>query len=133
MEPSQASARPSRSTTRSNCDEAAAAGQLIVKKEDINDGDDDAAAIYRSRPQLQEPVVLMRNLADLMKLMDAGVIDVDPEYQREVVWTGERVSTRERIILYQRGETADRMTGLINSLMGKCTSHRQASVTNQNV
>ncbi|KAL1599984.1 hypothetical protein SLS59_006057 [Nothophoma quercina] len=101
MEPSQASARPSRSTTRSNCDEAAAAGQLIVKKEDINDGDDDDddAAVYRSRPQLQEPVVLMRNLADLMKLMDAGVIDVDPEYQREVVWT------------------ADRMTGLINSLM----------------
>ena len=98
MGPSQASARPSRSTTRSNCDEAAAAGQLIVKKEDIND--DDAAAVYRSRPQLQEPVVLMRNLADLMKLMDAGVIDVDPEYQREVVWTGERVSTRERIILY---------------------------------
>ncbi|KAG9205304.1 hypothetical protein G6514_008883 [Epicoccum nigrum] len=31
--------------------------------------------------------------------MDTGVIDVDPEYQREVVWT------------------ADRMTGLINSLM----------------
>ena len=102
MEPSQASARPSRSTTRSDCDEAAAAGQLIVKKEDINDGDgdDDDVAVYRSRPQLQEPVVLMRNLADLMKLMDAGVIDVDPEYQREVVWTGERVSTRERIILY---------------------------------
>ena len=105
MEPSQASARPSRSTTRSNCDEAAAAGQLIVKKEDINDGDDDdddaaAAAVYRSRPQLQEPVVLIRNLADLMKLMDAGVIDVDPEYQREVVWTGERVSTRKRTILH---------------------------------
>ena len=104
MGPSQASARPSRSTTRSDCDEAAAAGQLIVKKEDINDGDDgdddDDDAVYRSRPQLQEPVVLMRDLADLMKLMDAGVIDVDPEYQREVVWTGERVSTRKRIILY---------------------------------
>ncbi|KAF2629695.1 hypothetical protein BU25DRAFT_408967 [Macroventuria anomochaeta] len=41
----------------------------------------------------------MRNLAELMKLMQAGVIDVDPEYQRDVVWT------------------ADRMTGLINSLM----------------
>ena len=25
------------------------------------------------------------------ELMDAGVIDVDPVYQREVVWTGELV------------------------------------------
>ncbi len=25
-------------------------------------------------------------------LMDAGIIDVDPEYQREVVWTGEMLS-----------------------------------------
>lgn len=24
-----------------------------------------------------------------VEMMDAGVIDVDPDYQREVVWTGE--------------------------------------------
>ncbi|CAN9447597.1 unnamed protein product [Alternaria sp. RS040] len=41
----------------------------------------------------------MRSLANLIKELDSGVIDVDPEYQREVVWT------------------AERMTGLINSLM----------------
>lgn len=24
-----------------------------------------------------------------VELMDSGVVDVDPDYQREVVWTGE--------------------------------------------
>ncbi|KAH7392671.1 hypothetical protein BKA66DRAFT_567994 [Pyrenochaeta sp. MPI-SDFR-AT-0127] len=54
---------------------------------------------YRPRPQLPKPFVAMRTLTHLMKDLESGVIDVDPEYQREVVWT------------------ADRMTGLINSVM----------------
>jgi hypothetical protein len=48
--------------------------------------------------------------------LDNGRIDVDPEYQREVVWTGK--CTREGC--YQTAlmsRLADRMTGLINSLM----------------
>ncbi|KAJ4329575.1 hypothetical protein N0V87_010738 [Didymella glomerata] len=98
MDPNLASARPSRTTTKATYSDAAAATQSIVKAEDDYEDDDD---VYRSRPQLQEPVVLMRNLGDLMKMMQSGTIDVDPEYQRDVVWT------------------ADRMTGLINSLMEK--------------
>ncbi|KAL6710829.1 hypothetical protein ACN47E_007886 [Coniothyrium glycines] len=54
---------------------------------------------YKPRPQLPKPNVHMRSLADLIKGLEDGSIDVDPEYQREVVWT------------------AERMTGLINSLM----------------
>ncbi|KAF2036311.1 hypothetical protein EK21DRAFT_96252 [Setomelanomma holmii] len=56
---------------------------------------------YKPRPQLPKPFVVMRSLAHLIKDLDTGFIDVDPEYQREVVWT------------------AERMPGLINSLMGK--------------
>ncbi|KAF2873148.1 hypothetical protein BDV95DRAFT_374275 [Massariosphaeria phaeospora] len=41
----------------------------------------------------------MRTLAYLIKGLNDGLIDVNPDYQRDVVWT------------------ADRMTGLINSLM----------------
>ncbi|KAF3045287.1 hypothetical protein E8E11_006196 [Didymella keratinophila] len=97
MEPNLASARPSRTTTKATYSDTAAAAQSVVKAED--DYEDDDGDVYRSRPQLQEPEVLMRDLADLTKMLQAGTIDIDPEYQRDVVWT------------------ADRMTGLINSLM----------------
>ncbi|KZM18745.1 uncharacterized protein EKO05_0006570 [Ascochyta rabiei] len=90
MEINQTSARPPRPADRAKHD---AAPQPIIKQEDVED------ETYRPRPQLPQPVVLMRNLGYLMSLMESGVIDVDPVYQREVVWT------------------ADRMTGLIDSLM----------------
>ncbi|KAG9185179.1 hypothetical protein G6011_07723 [Alternaria panax] len=64
-----------------------------------SDSDSDDENGYKPRPQLLQPNVNMRSLASLMKELDSGVIDVDPEYQREVVWT------------------AERMAGLINSLM----------------
>ncbi|KAL6153273.1 hypothetical protein ACJBU6_08426 [Exserohilum turcicum] len=54
---------------------------------------------YRPRPQLPRPHVHMRSLASLMKDLDSGNIDINPEYQRGVEWP------------------ADRMTGLIDSLM----------------
>lgn len=63
MDPNLASARPSRTTTKATYSDAAAAAQSIVKAEDDYEDDDN---VYRSRPQLQEPVVLMRNLGDLM-------------------------------------------------------------------
>ena len=63
MEPNHASVRPPRTTTRPNYDDAAAVTQPVIKKEDIFDDDDDT---YKSRPRLQAPLVLMRNLAQLM-------------------------------------------------------------------
>jgi hypothetical protein len=53
----------------------------------------------------------------------SGVIDVDPEYQREVVWTGESVQLDH----YRSMLTVivERMTGLINSLMGIVPQQRQ--------
>ncbi|KAF2005211.1 hypothetical protein P154DRAFT_518746 [Amniculicola lignicola CBS 123094] len=67
----------------------------FIVKEELPEDD----GIYKPRPQLGEPFVGMRPLSYLMSSLEDGSIDVDPEYQREVVWTG------------------DRMTGLINSLM----------------
>ncbi|KAF2465892.1 uncharacterized protein BDR25DRAFT_318039 [Lindgomyces ingoldianus] len=65
----------------------------------FDDDDEGRDFTYKPCPRLPQPFVVMRTLGDLMKALDAGSIDVDPEYQREVVWT------------------ADRMTGLVNSLM----------------
>ncbi|KAI4626573.1 hypothetical protein J4E83_003725 [Alternaria metachromatica] len=78
--------------------------QSAVKDEDGNDdifaeSDSDDGYDYKPRPKLPQPNVHMRSLGSLIKELESGAIDVDPEYQREVVWT------------------ADRMTGLINSLM----------------
>ncbi|KAI4695092.1 uncharacterized protein J4E84_001717 [Alternaria hordeiaustralica] len=78
--------------------------QSAVKDEDGNDdifaeSDSDDGYEYKPRPKLPQPNVHMRSLGSLIKELESGAIDVDPEYQREVVWT------------------ADRMTGLINSLM----------------
>ena len=55
--------------------------------------------------------------------LESGVIDVDPEYQREVVWTGESVQLDH----YRSMLTVivERMTGLINSLMGIVPEQRQ--------
>lgn len=70
--------------------------------EDNLDGDTEE---FRSRPQLPHCVPLMRPLQYLMSecrsrllgsrrliqnedALEAGSIDINPEYQREVVWTG---------------------------------------------
>ncbi|CAO2650998.1 Nn.00g092950.m01.CDS01 [Neocucurbitaria sp. VM-36] len=71
----------------------------LVDNEGLLGDEDDEEDSYKPRPQLPKPFVVMRTLAHLMRDLESGIIDVDPEYQREVVWT------------------ADRMTGLINSLM----------------
>ncbi|KAH9875142.1 hypothetical protein J1614_004632 [Plenodomus biglobosus] len=76
--------------------------QASIKDESTtsdNEDEDDGKTTYRPRPQLPRPQVNLRSLADLMRGLEDGSIDVDPDYQREVVWT------------------ADRMTGLVNSLM----------------
>ncbi|KAF2017450.1 hypothetical protein BU24DRAFT_490615 [Aaosphaeria arxii CBS 175.79] len=94
--------------------------QTLFKQEEVDDDDDKDFAIdfavdesgergdlpgefdanaYRSRPQLSQPGVFMRSLAYLIDGLERGKIDIDPEYQREVVWT------------------AERMTNLVNSLM----------------
>ncbi|KAJ4368962.1 hypothetical protein N0V83_006044 [Neocucurbitaria cava] len=70
----------------------------MVDDDDLLESEDDEKS-YKPRPQLPKPFVVMRTLAHLMRDLESGIIDVDPEYQREVVWT------------------ADRMTGLVNSLM----------------
>ncbi|CAG5156292.1 uncharacterized protein ALTATR162_LOCUS4090 [Alternaria atra] len=56
------------------------------------DSDSDPEIGYKPRPQLPQPNVNMRSLANLIKELVSGVIDVDPEYQREVVWTVERMT-----------------------------------------
>lgn len=63
MDPNQASASPPCTTTRPNYNDATAATQSVVKQEDDYNDDD---GVYRSRPQLQVPTTLMRNLAELM-------------------------------------------------------------------
>ncbi|KAF1962729.1 hypothetical protein CC80DRAFT_96646 [Byssothecium circinans] len=76
-----------------------------IKDEDSNEDDfldeeaQEDAASYRPRTQLSKPGTFLRNLNYFMKGLDEETIDINPEYQREVVWT------------------AERMTGLINSLM----------------
>lgn len=50
------------SATRPDYKQAAAATQSVIKAEDDYEDDD----VYRSRPQLQQPAVLMRSLTELM-------------------------------------------------------------------
>ncbi|KAF2177176.1 hypothetical protein K469DRAFT_755239 [Zopfia rhizophila CBS 207.26] len=60
----------------------------------------DDISVYKPRPQLPQPFVIMRPLSYLLKGLYGGFLDINPDYQRGIVWSG------------------DRMTGLINSLMG---------------
>ncbi|ORY18699.1 hypothetical protein BCR34DRAFT_660057 [Clohesyomyces aquaticus] len=83
---------------------AANQAQASIKDEDDDrdeffDDDENEEFKYKSRPKLPIPFTVMRTLGDLVAALDAGSIDVNPDYQREVVWT------------------AERMSGLINSLM----------------
>ncbi|KAE8845884.1 hypothetical protein PTNB73_01865 [Pyrenophora teres f. teres] len=85
------------------------AARLHIKDELDGDDYDDMFAdlesevydphVYKPRPELPSSHVHMQTLKRLIVELENGRIDVDPEYQREVVWT------------------AERMTGLINSLM----------------
>ncbi|PVI06006.1 hypothetical protein DM02DRAFT_667992 [Periconia macrospinosa] len=54
---------------------------------------------YESGPKLDSPVTYLRTVEYYMNGLEDKTIDANPEYQREVVWT------------------ADRMSGLIESLM----------------
>jgi hypothetical protein len=67
--------------------------QVDIKPEDDEDDfllDEDAYqdGVYKSRAQLPQPGTFLRTLDYLMRALDAGDIDINPEYQREVVWTG---------------------------------------------
>lgn len=83
---------------------------------DEGEDDEDADMTYRPRPQLSQPIVLMRPLSYLMSeytcLLDTSLlpitcvdgletkfIDVDPDYQREVVWAGKCISACPAITL----------------------------------
>lgn len=72
-----------------------------IKNEDDDDQDEEMqdTHIYKSRPQLPKPGTFLRTLNYFMAGLNSESIDVNPEYQREVVWT------------------PDRMSGLIDSLM----------------
>lgn len=65
MEPKVASFKPSRTRTKPTYSDAAAAARSIIKAEDSYEDDDD---VYRPRPQLQEPVIFMRDLSELMSM-----------------------------------------------------------------
>lgn len=59
--------------------------------------------------------------------LDSAVIDVDPEYQHEIVWTGEHIQFghhRSTLTVI-----AERMTGLVNSLMGIVSKQRQSQIS----
>jgi hypothetical protein len=75
--------------------------QPPIKPEDDEDDfllDEDAHqdAVYKSRAQLPQPGTFLRTLDYLMRALDAGDIDINPEYQREVVWTGKLSLRRGR-------------------------------------
>ncbi|PSN63547.1 hypothetical protein BS50DRAFT_623296 [Corynespora cassiicola Philippines] len=62
---------------------------------------------YEPRPQLSEPQVSELSLEKVIKRLDEKSIEIEPEYQRGIIWK------------------PDRMTGLINSLMGVCVDGKQ--------
>ncbi|KAH6050755.1 hypothetical protein HBI54_046160 [Parastagonospora nodorum] len=100
MDPSQVSlAAPHRSPTSPSVNDVCEKDPHVKDEYDASGEHSHDEATYKPRPQLPKPFVFMRSLADLIKDLDNDIIDVDPEYQREVVWT------------------ADRMTGLVDSLM----------------
>jgi hypothetical protein len=63
IEPNLASARPSRTATGPQYNDAPSATMSVVKAEDDYEDDE---AVYRPRPQLQAPVVLFRPISELM-------------------------------------------------------------------
>lgn len=90
-------------------------GDILYEDEEYRNADDDSVDEdedevgdnqnkFRPRPSLPDSDVFKRSLGDLMVLMDGPYLDLNPDYQRDVVWTSQR------------------MTGLINSLIGESLS-----------
>lgn len=77
-------------------------------EEDSIQGDEDPddnynnTVVFKSRLKLSEPSMHQMPIRKLIEMLEQGAIDVDPPYQRDVVWSD------------------DRMTGLINSIMENC-------------
>ncbi|KAI9836933.1 MAG: hypothetical protein M1837_003165 [Sclerophora amabilis] len=67
------------------------------EEEDDDDEESDVGG-FVPRPKLPEPKVVSYKLGKLIELLNSPYLDLEPSYQREVVWSGAR------------------MTGLINSL-----------------
>ncbi|KAF2202134.1 hypothetical protein GQ43DRAFT_480149 [Delitschia confertaspora ATCC 74209] len=77
-------------------DELVDDADLLSDNESTEDGDE---TVFRPRSRLPPPDVNRRPLSLLMKAMEDNTIDLEADYQRDVVWT------------------KDRMTSLIDSLM----------------
>ncbi|KAF2446890.1 hypothetical protein P171DRAFT_482961 [Karstenula rhodostoma CBS 690.94] len=61
----------------------------VAKHEDEEDGH---ALSYTSRPPLAKPGTYLRDIKYLVDAMNDNKLDINPEYQREVVWTADRMS-----------------------------------------
>lgn len=84
---------------RSNSDEATHYSQDILGDDGEDGFSEDESGSFQPATNLPNSRVIKRNLEDLMLLVEGPYLDLNPEYQRDVVWQPER------------------MTGLINSLM----------------
>ncbi|KAL5418227.1 hypothetical protein PMIN03_001206 [Paraphaeosphaeria minitans] len=65
-------------------------GEMEVAKHEAEE--EAHASPYRPRPPLAKPGTYLRDIDWLIKAMDGNIIDINPEYQREVVWTADRMS-----------------------------------------
>lgn len=84
---------------KSNSDEATHYSQDILGDDGEDGSSEDESGSFQPATNLPNSRVIKRNLEDLMLLVEGPYLDLNPEYQRDVVWQPER------------------MTGLINSLM----------------
>ena len=97
-------------TPRSNLNGAARIN--VIKEEPFSDSShiedredpdsSDGSIAFLPRPPLPEAITKRYSVGQLMELLDSRVLDLDPDYQREVVWP------------------KNRMTGLVDSLFDNC-------------
>ncbi|KAF4537505.1 uncharacterized protein LTHEOB_1696 [Lasiodiplodia theobromae] len=59
--------------------------------EDDEGSEENGLRVFYPRPSLPVPSVEHRSLQNLMEMLEQEVIDLNPEYQRDVVWAQERM------------------------------------------
>ena len=111
-----------------------------IDDDDDDEDDDDVIEGFRMKAKLPEPKMAKRNIAQLMGkncpsqhiskivdqrhsvLLDGEFLDVNPAYQRDVVWPSKSNSKIFHLTRFPTRDVVNRMSKLVDSLMGRSSN-----------
>ena len=93
-------------------------GEEDDEEEEFNDVDEEEECDFAECDKLPSPDIVARNLSTITDLLNGPYLDLNPPYQRDVVWSRQSTSPNLPGAMKLIRDVGERMSALILSLYG---------------